>query len=252
MLSTSTVCGGRKYFVDMTIKTFCRLIELFSPSPSTATRNQHNPHTAVEQKPALSWHCLWNEVLESAPTCEGRDFCPGCGWDLVGGLRSAVPPTNTWPDLLSQRNQSFWDCLVVTILLMVVWAKIISLLLLKDSAPLFWSPVLSIILQPYPYFCLLLACGLHLPFRLWTHKWWNWLLAQVQMEMWEWWRAMSHISDTAKRDSFSIQDKSHLGNSCCWQQLPPSWWWWMLSPWCHLPCWPCDISREREWGERPD
>jgi len=42
MLSTSTVCGGRKYFVDMTIKTFCRLIELFSLSPSIATRKQWN------------------------------------------------------------------------------------------------------------------------------------------------------------------------------------------------------------------
>lgn len=180
MLSTSTVCGGRKYFVDMTIKTFCRLIELFSPSPSTATRNQHHPHTAVKQKPALSWHCLWNEVLESAPTRGGGDFCPGCGWDSGGGLGSEVSPTKMWPELLSQRNQSCWDCLLVTTLLMVVWAKIISLLLLKGSAPLFWSPVLSIFLQPYPYFCLLIACGPHFVFRLWTHKWWNWLLAQVQ------------------------------------------------------------------------
>lgn len=82
MLSTSTVCGGRKYFVDMTIKTFCRLIKLFSSSLLVATRKQWEHRTPVEKKPALGWWCLWTEVLELAPTCGGRGFHPGCWWEL--------------------------------------------------------------------------------------------------------------------------------------------------------------------------
>lgn len=151
--------------------------------------------------------------------------------------------------MLSQRNHSFWDCLVVITLQMVDWAKIIGLLLPMGSAPLFWSPVLSI--QPHSHFWLLLACGLLLVFRLWTHKWWNWLLAQVQdgdVGVVE-----SHVPQIRH-----CQDRHSLHP----RQIPP----WKqllltaaptllvvvdLSPWCHLPRWPCDISREREQGEMP-
>lgn len=74
-----------------------------------------------------------------------------------------------------------------------------------------------------PIFSLLVASTRF--FRLWTHKWWNWLLAQEQDGEVGTGGAVSHRSATAKTGAFSIQGKSH-----CQQQFPPFWWWRILSP----------------------
>lgn len=62
-------------------------------------------------------------------------------WE-VASVQQCPPPTRGLA-MLSQRNHSFWGCPVLTGLLMVVWAKIISLLLLRGLAQLLWSPMLS-------------------------------------------------------------------------------------------------------------
>ena len=206
MLSTSTVCGGRKYFVDMTIKTFCRLIELFSLSPSIATRKQWNRNlrladTAFELK---LWSLPWHVEEEISIQVVGET------WEVVSV--QPCPPLTCGLATLSQRNHCFWVCLVVTGLLMVVQAKTIGLLFLRGLAPLLWSPVLSYLppilpilpsspcMWPSPTF---LGCG-HTSDGIGSWQ-------RSRMETWEWGRAMSDRSATVKAETFFIQDKSHPG-----------------------------------------
>lgn len=92
MLSASTVCGGRKYFVDMTIKTFCRLIALFPPLLFVATSKQCERCAPEEKKPVFGCQSFWMEA-GACPDASRNSFHAGCG-------QLGTASTSVWPNIM--------------------------------------------------------------------------------------------------------------------------------------------------------